>query len=85
MELKRHIMVDLGQEYCELLEAGELNENVLEIMKEQIRNDYDGDIWEMVDSEENEDDLEFDDILYEIVTEVESLGNYYYENNQKGE
>lgn len=83
LELKRHIMVDLGQEYCEELEAGELNENVYAIMKEKVRNEYDSEIWEMVDSEENEDEFEFDDILYEIMVEVESLGNYYFENNQE--
>jgi hypothetical protein len=83
MELKRHIMTDLGQEYCELLEGHELNENVREIMTEKIRNSYDGEIWELVDSEENEDEFDFDDILYEIMIEVEALGNYYYENNQE--
>jgi hypothetical protein len=85
LELKRHIMTDLGQEYCELLEGHELNEHVYGIMKEKVRNEYDSEIWEMVDSEENEDEFDFDDILYEIMIEVETLGNYYFENNQKGD
>lgn len=83
LELKRHIMIDLGQEYYEELEAGELNEHVYGIIKEKVRNEYDSEIWEMVDSEENEDEFEFDDILYEIMVEVETLGNYYFENNQE--
>jgi hypothetical protein len=82
--LKNHIMVDLGQEYCELLEENYSNEQAYDIMNEKIRNEYDGEIWEMVDDEENTLDLDFDDVLSEIMEEVKSKGNYYFENIQAG-
>jgi hypothetical protein len=81
-ELERNIMIDLGLEYCELLEEGHLHEHAKEIMQERVRSGYDGDIWEMVDSEDNEEEFEFDDFMYEIMLEVENLGSTYYQNMQ---
>jgi hypothetical protein len=82
--LKNHIMVDLGQEFCELLEDNYSNQEAYAIMKDKVRNEYDGEIWDMVDDEENTLEMDFDDILSEIMEEVESKGNYYHENNQAG-
>lgn len=82
--LARNIMTDLGQEYCELLEEGHFNEYARDIIREKVRNEYDGEIWELVEDEENTLDLDFDDILSDICDEIESLGNTYYENIQAG-
>ena len=80
--LERYVMVELGQMFYELLMEGYSNDIAYDMMKEVVRNERESDIWEMVDSEENENELEFSDVLYEIMLEVEELGNYYLENNQ---
>jgi hypothetical protein len=82
--LKNSIMLDLSQDYCELLEIGYSNEQAYDSIKEKTRNEYDGEIWELVDSEENTLDFNFDDCLYEIMEDIQSRGNYYYDNIQAG-
>jgi hypothetical protein len=82
--LKNSIMIDLSQQYCELLEEGNSNEQAYDIIKEITRNEYDGEIWELVDDEENTLDLDFDDILYDLMDDIKSRGNYYFENIQAG-
>jgi hypothetical protein len=82
--LKNSIMVDLGQEFCELLQEGYSNEQANDIMREKLRNEYDGEIWELVENEENTLDLDFDDILFDLMDDIDSRGNYYFENIQAG-
>jgi hypothetical protein len=82
--LNENVKVDLAQEMVELLEAGHDRIDSYSIIKETIRNEYDGEIWEMVDSEENTLELDFDDFLNDIMDDIEARADYYLENIAAG-
>ena len=78
--LKSYILVDLAQQYCELLEEGHTNEMAFDTIKEILRNDFDGEIWELVDDEENSLELDFDDFLSDIMDDISIRANDHFEN-----
>jgi len=82
--LKNSIMLELSQEYSELLDDNYSNDEAYYIMRDKVRNEYDGEIWELVENEENTLDLDFDDILSDLMEDIQSRGNYYYDNIQAG-
>lgn len=82
--LATHIMVDLGQDYCDMLQEGELREHAESTIRERVINDFDGEIWELVEHEENESELDFYEVVDEVVDGIVSNGEYYYENIQNG-
>ena len=82
--LATHIMVDLGQDYCEMLQEGELREHAESMIRERVINNFDGEIWELVEDEENESELEFYEVVDEVVMDIVSKGEYYFENIQNG-
>jgi hypothetical protein len=82
--LAGHIMVDLGQDYCEMLQEGELREHAESTIRERVINNFDSEIWELVEDEENESELDFYEVVDEVVDGIVSNGEYYYENIQNG-
>jgi hypothetical protein len=82
--LSSFIMTDLGNDYCGMLEVGELREHAKSTIRQIVINDFDGEIWELVEDEENESELDFYEVVDEVVESVISLGEYYFENNQNG-
>jgi hypothetical protein len=85
MEIKiaNHILTDLAQEALEMREEGRDTVDQEAYVREQLTNVYDDRIWELVDSEENEeldDPYTFDDIVYELTDDIMSRVEYYEEN-----
>jgi hypothetical protein len=85
MEIKiaNHILTDLAQEALEMREEGRDTVDQEAYVREQLTNVYDDRIWELVDSEENEeleDPFTFDDIVYELTDDIMSRVEYYEEN-----
>jgi hypothetical protein len=61
-------LMDLRDETPDRLEA-------YSIMKERVREVYEDKIWEAVDSEENGLDLDFDDILSDLMDDIENTAD----------
>jgi hypothetical protein len=85
MEIKiaNHILTDLAQEALEMREEGRDTVDQEAYVREQLTSVYDDRIWELVDSEENEeleDPYTFDDIVYELTDDIMSRVEYYEEN-----
>jgi hypothetical protein len=90
MEIKiaNHILTDLAQEALEMREEGRDTVDQEAYVREQLTNVYDDRIWELVDSEENEeleDPYTFDDIVYELTDDIMSRVEYYEENIRQAE
>lgn len=88
MEIKiaNHILTDLAQEALEMREEGRDTVDQEAYVREQLTNVYDDRIWELVDSEENEeldDPYTFDDIVYELTDDIMSRVEYYEENTRQ--
>lgn len=82
--LSSFIMTDLGNDFCDMLQSGELREHAESTIRQIVINDFDGEIWELVEHEENESELDFYEVVDEVVDSIISLGEYYLENNQNG-
>ncbi|QIW88613.1 hypothetical protein P59_244 [Bacillus phage P59] len=82
--LKESVKIDLAQEMVELMEAGHDRIDSYGIIKDTIRNEYDQEIWEAVDSEENTLELDFDDFLNDLMDDIEARADYYMENIAAG-
>ena len=82
--LKMSIIRGLAEEWLDMKDAGNTDTGCYEVARENLRSDYDSEIWELVDSEENTLELDFDDILNDNMDEIESLVNYY-EYNRRAE
>lgn len=90
MEIKiaNHILTDLAQEALEMREEGRDTVDQEAYVREQLTNVYDDRIWELVDSEENEeldDPYTFDDIVYELTDDIMSRVEYYEDNIRQAE
>jgi hypothetical protein len=90
MEIKiaNHILTDLAQEALEMREEGRDTVDQEAYVREQLTNVYDDRIWELVDSEENEeldDPYTFEDIVYELTDDIMSRVEYYEENIRQAE
>jgi hypothetical protein len=90
MEIKiaNHILTDLAQEALEMREEGRDTVDQEAYVREQLTSVYDDRIWELVDSEENEELDEpytFEDIVYELTDDIMSRVEYYEENIRQAE
>ncbi|MNP52797.1 hypothetical protein D3C76_1472120 [compost metagenome] len=81
--LPTHILTDLAQEALEMREEGRDSVDQEAYVREQLTSVYDDRIWEMVDSEENEelnDPYTFDEVVYELTDDIMSRVDYYESN-----
>jgi hypothetical protein len=90
MEIKiaNHILTDLAQEALEMREEGRDRVDQEAYVREQLTSVYDDRIWELVDSEENEeldDPFTFEDIVYELTDDIMSRVEYYEDNIRQAE
>jgi hypothetical protein len=90
MEIKiaNHILTDLAQEALEMREEGRDRVDQEAYIREQLTSVYDDRIWELVDSEENEeldDPFTFEDIVYELTDDIMSRVEYYEDNIRQAE
>jgi hypothetical protein len=79
-KLSGEITRDLASEYCEMVQSGDSREYAQDHIKQTVINNYDGEVWEIVDSEDNSDELDFYEVVNEVVDEVVMLGEDYLEN-----
>jgi len=83
--LPAHIITDIAQEALELMEhEGYDTIDTESWVRNQLRGVYDDRIWEMVESEENTLELDFDDILNDLTDDVMSKVEYYRDNIRQG-
>jgi hypothetical protein len=90
MEIKiaNHILTDLAQEALEMREEGRDRVDQEAYIRDQLTSVYDDRIWELVDSEENEeldDPFTFEDIVYELTDDIMSRVEYYEDNIRQAE
>jgi hypothetical protein len=90
MEIKiaNHILTDLAQEALEMREEGRDRVDQEAYVRDQLTSVYDDRIWELVDSEENEeldDPFTFEDIVYELTDDIMSRVEYYEDNIRQAE
>jgi len=82
--LPTYAVTDFAQEYNEMLESGYDKIDTRSELRERIGEAWETEIWEVVDSPDNTLDLEFDDVLNEILDDIEDRAEYYRENNLAG-
>ena len=75
--MRDYIVQENAMEFVELIQGGYHTLDALSIIKDAIRNDHDMDIQEMAD---NEPELDFEDILEDIIDDIKIQGETYIEN-----
>lgn len=85
MEIKiaSYILTDLAQEALDMREEGYDTIDQEAYVREQLTSVYDDHVWELVDSEENEelsDPYTFEEVVYELTDDIMSRVEYYQSN-----
>lgn len=75
--LSDKITQELAHELYDMVKCGISFEYAEDHICQLVLNNYDGEIWELVDSEENTDSLDYYDYANEIVNEISVLAKNY--------
>lgn len=80
--LSGEITRELASEYLEMIKEGESMEIARDHIKSTVVNNYDGEVWAVVDSEENDQELDYYEMADEVTDEIIILAETYLENEE---